>query len=69
MKGKDKSELRETRFIPKLGEIPNTVYIYGNKVAILNTETDNSFGVLIENENIAKTHKLLFETIWERAKY
>ncbi len=69
MKEKDKSELRETRFIPKIGSIPNTVYIYGNKVAILNTEVDNPFGVLIENENIAKTHKLLFEAIWEKTKY
>ena len=68
LKKKDKQELRETRFMPKIGEIPNTIYIYGNKIAMLNTHEENPFGVLIENNELAETQRLLFEIIWEKAK-
>ena len=68
LKNKDKKELRETRYLPKIGNIPNTVYVYGNKVALLNTNPDSPMGVLIENVEIANTQRLLFEIIWEKAK-
>ncbi len=66
LKAKDRVELRETRFIPKIGQIPNTIYIYGNKVAILNTDIKNPQGILIQNKNFAETQKLLFDFIWDK---
>jgi len=68
MKAKDKKELRKTRFIPKIEGFPNTMYIYGNKVAILDTNPDSPTGILIQNENVANTQRAIFETIWETAR-
>ena len=68
MKKKDREELRETRFIPELKSMAITEYIYGDKVAILSTNPDDPFGILIRNKDYAKTQRLLFDLLWERAE-
>ena len=42
----------------------STVQIYDNKVSLETTAPDKLVAVLIEDENIYKLHKLLFELIW-----
>lgn len=68
LKEKDKGELRETRFIPNFDLIPCTVYIYGDNVALLNTNPDEPSAMLVRDKNIAATLKLLFELLWEKAE-
>ncbi len=68
MKKKDKTEKRETRFLPAIEKVPNTVYIYGKKVAILNTTEKEPVGILVENEDYANTMRILFEDFWKKAK-
>ena len=62
----DKREFREMRFITE-GLFPSTVYIYGNKVAILSLEKE-IIGLLIEDMNIAATQRFIFELLWKHAK-
>jgi sugar-specific transcriptional regulator TrmB len=68
MKNKDKKEMRETRFIDELKDIPITEYIYGDKVAILNTNPQDPLGILIKNKDFAKTQQLLFDLLWKKAE-
>lgn len=62
---KNKEEYREMKFLPI--EFPTATNIYGNKVAILSLEKE-PIGVIIENEDIAKTQKMIFEFLWKIAK-
>lgn len=68
MKKRDKQELRETRFIPQLKNIPITEYVYGEKVAILSTEPREPLGVIINHPEFAKSQQLLFDLLWEKAE-
>jgi sugar-specific transcriptional regulator TrmB len=68
MKNKDKEELRETRFIPELKDVAITEYIYGEKVAILNTNPEDPFGILIRNKDYAKTQEILFNLLWNKSE-
>ncbi|MBW2990884.1 hypothetical protein KY348_04210 [Candidatus Woesearchaeota archaeon] len=68
MKKRDKQELRETRFVPRLKNIPLTEYIYGNKVAILSTKPEEPLGVIINHLEFAKSQQLLFDLLWEKAE-
>jgi hypothetical protein len=67
MKKKDKSEMRETRFIQELVEIPITEYIYGDKVAVLSTKKEDAFGIIIRNREFVKEQRILFELLWKKA--
>lgn len=67
MHKKDKKELREMRFLPEGFEFPTATNIYGNKVAILSLEKE-PVGVIIENDDIAKTQRMVFELLWKIAK-
>lgn len=64
---KDREELREMRFLPKGFEFPTATNIYGSKVAILSLEKE-PVGVIIENEDIAKTQRMVFELLWSMAE-
>jgi len=68
LKARDSRELRETRFIPGVQEIPCTIYVYGDKVALLNTDFNSPSGVLIKDKNIAATLRLVFESLWGKAE-
>ncbi|MDO8740539.1 MAG: helix-turn-helix domain-containing protein [Candidatus Woesearchaeota archaeon] len=43
-------------------------YIYNNKIAILSFNKENFVGIIIEDETINKTAKLIFEKLWKQAK-
>ena len=64
---KDRKELREIRFFPHKIDPPTVTNIYGNKVAILSLEKD-LLGIIIENESISKTQRIIFDLLWKIAK-
>ncbi|MBN2052230.1 helix-turn-helix domain-containing protein [Candidatus Woesearchaeota archaeon] len=67
MRKEDKKALRETKFIEKLKETTNATYIYGNKVAIITLLKKEPIGILIENEEVQKSQKVIFEILWDAA--
>lgn len=68
MKGKEKEELRETRFFPvQPVEFPAVTYMWDNKIAYFTIEK-KIVAILIENENISRAQKVVFENLWSIAK-
>lgn len=67
LKRTDSQELRETRFVPEPYRFNNAEYIFGNNIAILSLKHDLPTALLIEDEEIAKTHKMYFELLWTMA--
>lgn len=67
LKKKDKKEFREMRFLPEGIEFPTAINIYGSKVAILSLEKE-PIGIILENEDFAKTQRIVFELLWKLAK-
>lgn len=68
MKGKETEELRETRFFPvQPVEFPAVTYMWNNKIAYFTIEK-KIVAVLIENENISRAQKVIFENLWSVAK-
>ncbi len=68
MKAEDRNSLRETRFLNKLRETTNAIYIYGKKVAIITLLKKEPVGILIENEEVKKSQEIIFEILWDIAK-
>jgi len=66
-KEKDKEELRETRLFKDL-KTSSQIYIYGNKVTILNINHEKPSGILIENTQFSKSLANIFDIIWTQAK-
>lgn len=60
-------EFREVRFIPKGHEFLNAIFMYGNKIAILDLE-NNMTGVLIENKDMYQTFRKIFDLYWSIAE-
>ena len=57
--------LDQRRSLPKLEEAPSYIIVYGPKVAILSFSKDNYLmSVLINDQGLAETQRLLFETLW-----
>ena len=48
--------------------LPTTKIIYGNKVAVLTFEKQNSIGVIMGNKEMADTERKLFNILWKSAK-
>ncbi len=59
----DKKALRETRFAPEGTVIPNTMFIYKNKVAVISTR--DNFGFLVESTDFAESMLTLFKALWK----
>lgn len=57
--------LRETKFI-KDAEYKTDINVYGNKVALISTQSTKPFAVLIEDENIAQTLRQAWQQLWDR---
>ena len=53
----------EIRFSEEMSKFPTVTFIFGKKIAIITLEKE-IIGVKIEDENINKTQKLLFEMMW-----
>ncbi len=61
-----KTEFTEIRFLKKkFYPFDSSLQIYDNKVSFQTLGEENTISVLIEDKNIYKMHKLLFEYIWE----
>lgn len=67
MKSKDKYEYRETRILEQVGKVNFQSYVYENKYAVLTMIGKEPVGIIIENEEIAKAEKLIFDKLWEMA--
>ncbi len=65
---KDKKELRQTRLNPILNKTNTTLYIYGNKIAIMTYEKE-VFGVIIKDKAIANSQKVMFEALWNISRH
>ena len=61
-------KLTRLRIDDSLAEMPTWNYIYSNKVAILSVKKENFIGIIIEDEAINKSYKIIFEKIWKNAK-
>lgn len=64
IKSRDKEELRETKMLPKdLFSSEVEIGMYGNKVFFTNYK--DQFGMIVEDSEISKTLKKIFEIIWK----
>lgn len=52
----------EIKFLPKDFKLSTDILVFNNKVAIISFP--NVMGVIIEDENTAKTHKAILQFIW-----
>lgn len=66
-RGKDTSNPKRTRYVPKSVESPVVTNIYGEKIALL-IWTDEPEGIIIENAAAAKAYRSYFEFMWQNAK-
>lgn len=62
-----KQKLREVRYSPLKQTINTTTYIYGNKIAMIMYGKEK-FGVVINSKELAKTQKIVFDSLWDLAK-
>ncbi|MBI4150537.1 hypothetical protein HY492_00250 [Candidatus Woesearchaeota archaeon] len=67
IKANDKKALRETRFIPRMKDVPIAQYVYGDNVALLMTDINNPLGLIIRHPTFAKEQRILFDLLWEKA--
>lgn len=58
----------EYRFFPKELEMPTSVEIYSDKIAIFILSQESPLVILIENKKIAESYKNHFEILWEKAR-
>ena len=61
----DPKFLRESRFMSEHTHIKITIFIYGNKVAIISLNKKQPTGVLIEDLDIRDTMVVFFEGLWK----
>ncbi|MFA6461053.1 MAG: helix-turn-helix domain-containing protein [Candidatus Woesearchaeota archaeon] len=67
LKKKDKDEKRETRSIKNFN-LSSTIFIYGEKVAIIKLIKNELISVLISDPVLAEDHRKIFERLWKEAK-
>lgn len=66
LKKRDESELRQTKFLPSNSQFKTASFIYGDRVAMIDFQSKQPLGLIIEDQNIAETQRMLFETIWKQ---
>lgn len=62
---KDKEECRTTKFLPKKAALSLETVIYGDKLAMLYFK-EKYVGIIIENQQLVSSQRLIFESLWER---
>lgn len=60
---KDSFSLRTTKILPRAKNFSAEIYIYDNKVAMLDFNKD-TIGIIIESSSISQSYKSLFEIMW-----
>jgi len=68
LKNKDTKEYRKTRTLESCNGIFLNEYVFGDKVAILDSEADEPVGILITHKEFAKTQRILLEETWKNSK-
>lgn len=65
MKGKEKEELRQTKFFSEQPKyFPSVTYMWNHKITYFTIEK-KIIAVIIEDENIAEAQKVVFENMWK----
>lgn len=65
----DKKELRETRFADDIFQGTSTIYyILEDAVVIIKANESEQLGIYIEEENLARLQKNIFEKLWREAE-
>ncbi|MBT3406205.1 hypothetical protein HN419_03480 [Candidatus Woesearchaeota archaeon] len=64
---KDKEELRKTRFFPDKMRIKDSIYIYGQKVAIINPN-NSKIGIIITDPAFSDSLRKIFGLVWDKAE-
>ena len=59
-----KKQYREFRFSSSNTTFPSSIFIYNDKVAILNLTRELYTGILIKNNDFMTTQKNMFESLW-----
>lgn len=60
--------LDERRWITTKTGSPAYVIIYGNKTAIISLSQGRPYSVVVQDEGLAQTQKLVFDSLWEKLK-
>ncbi len=69
MQGKDKEELRETRFLDKvMKDSEVSFFIYGDKVAQIMATEKEQLGIITKNKSIADFHRKMFDLLWNQVR-
>jgi sugar-specific transcriptional regulator TrmB len=58
----------EVRVLPKSEAFGTVMQIYDDKISYVTVSDNKKIGVIIEDPDIAKMHKIIFQTAWEKAE-
>jgi sugar-specific transcriptional regulator TrmB len=64
---KEYKKITEMRFNKSLKDFPCMIFIYGNKVAMYTLKKE-LIGIIIHNEQVAESMKILFDIYWSNSK-
>ena len=63
--GGQEHQLSERKWLTKENGSPSYILIYGSKTAHIAIDSAGSpLGVVVEDQNIARTHRMIFEKLW-----
>ncbi|MFY9457677.1 MAG: helix-turn-helix domain-containing protein [Candidatus Spechtbacterales bacterium] len=68
MRGRDSSELRETRFVPARYKFKTANFIFGDKIALLSLGEEHPVGLIVTDKSLADTFRMYFELLWNSAE-
>ena len=63
LKKSDKKFLRETKILPESFTFNSEIYIYDNKICLIDLKKD-IIGVIIESSELYNIHKQIFDMLW-----
>jgi hypothetical protein len=59
--------LDERKWLTKKGGSPTYTLMYEGKIAMVSVDSENKLiGVIVEDENMYKTQKMIFEFVWQK---
>ncbi|MBU6414910.1 hypothetical protein KGQ34_01535 [Patescibacteria group bacterium] len=64
----DPDMLRQTRYLPSSFALKNGLFVYGDKIAVISLNKKMPTGITIQDQNIADTQALLFDSLWEHCE-
>lgn len=69
IRSEDNKQLRESRFIPK-DKFPfeSDILIFPNLIVVVTFDKNNLMAIVIEDEKVYKTMKMIFQLSWEAAE-